>query len=228
MRGINKLRINQLKINQSKINQLKLNSNKLFLQALLFSVALLGACSLDVSVSDGEDVASAPPQPPEQPGVPPEYNPQERFPDSIIFDADGDGIVNAYDFAHLDSSVQVRGRGTLDNPFIIRNIYQLQAIAGVDHTGVVLDLSKFTDNTWLYGNSRRGQLSKAYTLDNNIDAAPTRDWNHYRVHGVSEGFYPLGNCGRDNICNSFDDLPFSGSFIASSFSINNLYILQSF
>ena len=225
MRGINKLRINQLKINQSKINQLKLNSNKLFLQALLFSVALLGACSLDVSVNGKEGAAS---EPPEQPGVPPEYNPQERFPDSIIFDADGDGIVNAYDFAHLDSNVQVSGRGTLDNPFIIRNIYQLQAIAGVDHTGVVLDLSKFTDSTWLYGNSRIGQLSKAYTLDNNIDAAPTRDWNHYRVHGVSEGFYPIGNCGRDNICNSFDDLPFSGSFIASSFSINNLYVLHSF
>ena len=97
---------------------------------------------------------------------------------SIEEDTDGDGIINAYDFYYDNRSVQVVGDGTSDDPFLIRNIYQLQAIAGLDHNGRRLNISAFTNNTWLYGMDAKQQLSSSYALSGDIDALPTANWQH--------------------------------------------------
>ena len=50
-------------------------------------------------------------------------------------DFDNDGVNDPYDGAPANAAIQTIGRGTHTDPYLIHNIYQLQAIAGVDHQG---------------------------------------------------------------------------------------------
>ena len=134
-------------------------------------------------------------------------------------DSDSDGIVDFYDADPNDVAVNVMGDGEPGNPYIISNIYQLQAIAGVDHAGNALDLSVFTNYTFLYGTNAADQLTKHYELANDINASATTDttvWTKPPVTGYSgNGWTPIaGNSGQS----------FSGSFNGDGYAINSLEI----
>ena len=139
-------------------------------------------------------------------------------------DSDGDGLINAYDGAPNNADANVTGDGTPGAPFIIRNIYQLQAIDGTDHTEADLDdENSATGGSWLYGancttaqSCRTAQLASHYQLNNDIDAVVTRDWNEGR------GFNPIGDCGI-NRCNSANN-HFVGVLNGTGFAVHNLFI----
>ena len=135
---------------------------------------------------------------------------------SIDGDEDGDGFTNAYDAAPDNVMVNVSGTGTPTDPYIISNIYQLQAIDGVDHTQTHLsDEGSATGGNWLYSpdctddqSCRTAQLASSYQLSNDIDAAVTRGWNNGR------GFYPIG----------YEDNPFTEVLNGAGFAVHNLFI----
>ena len=136
-------------------------------------------------------------------------------------DSDGDGIANFYDADPNDPSVNVNGSGEPSDPYIISNIYQLQAIAGVDHTGTALDSSISTSYVFLYGADAAEQLTKHYKLANDIDASNTTDtaiWAKPMVEDYEDGhgWTPIaGKSGQS----------FSGSFSGEGYAINSLNIL---
>ena len=133
-------------------------------------------------------------------------------------DSDGDGIKGFYDADPIDVIMQVTGNGEPNDPYIISNIYQLQAIAGVDHTGTALDSSTFTNNRFLYGTDAADQLTKHYMLANDINASATNAavWDKLAVDAdnfVGRGWTPIaGN----------SDQSFSGSFNGEGYTISNL------
>ena len=137
-------------------------------------------------------------------------------------DEDGDGFTNAYDAAPDNAAANVSGTGTPTDPYIISNIYQLQAIDGVDHTQKHLsDELSATGGNWLYSPDctgtddqlcRTDQLASSYQLSNDIDAAVTRGWN--KGDGTAAGFYPIG----------YGDNPFTGSLNGAGFAVHNLFI----
>ena len=137
-------------------------------------------------------------------------------------DFDGDGVIGFYDASPHDAAVNVMGNaignGEPGTPYIISNIYQLQAIAGVDHTGMPLDSSDFTNNGFLYGTNASEQLTKHYILANDIDASATNTdvWNKTAVDAdnfVGRGWTPIA--GKD-------EESFSGSFNGEGYAISNL------
>ena len=135
-------------------------------------------------------------------------------------DEDADGVLKRYDAIPNDRSRSVDGNGSVAMPYIISNIYQLQAIAGVDHEGTALSESPYTNNRFLYGESLSDQLVKHYILSNDINASATKgaDSNAWS----SSGWQPIGFCGSDaNLC----DMPFSGSFSGAGFIIDDLTII---
>ena len=135
-----------------------------------------------------------------------------------FLDTDNDGLVNAYDSDYLNAEVKINGNGTLDNPYRIRTIYQLQAIAGVDHNGNILNQSQFTNRSWLFGDSKEEQLRSVYTLPViNLDASFTREWNN------GSGFHPIGRCENTLSCADSTQV-FTGRFIGAGHRITNLYI----
>ena len=137
---------------------------------------------------------------------------------NITGDEDGDGFTNAYDAAPDNVMVNVSGTGTPTDPYIISNIYQLQAIDGVDHTQKHLsDEGSATGGNWLYSPDctgtddqlcRTAQLASSYQLSNDIDAAVTRGWNNGR------GFYPIGD----------ENNPFTEVLNGAGFAVHNLFI----
>ncbi len=136
-------------------------------------------------------------------------------------DGDGDGVINLYDAFPDDDAVRVRGSGDPDDPYIIGNIYQLQAIAGVDHAGMPLNSSIFTSYAFLYGTNAADQLTKHYILANDIDASATTDtaiWAKPAIDSdnfVGYGWTPIaGKSGQS----------FSGSFSGEGYAINGLNI----
>ena len=135
-------------------------------------------------------------------------------------DTDSDGIADLYDSAPNDTGVM--GAGTPADPYIIFNIYQLQAIAGVDHHGIALDSSLLTQNQFIYGNSKQEQLAAHYQLGNDIDARGNATDN------APFNFLPIGDCGRDTNCraDSILENPFVGSFHGKGYVISNLLIDQ--
>ena len=142
----------------------------------------------------------------------------------IDIDSDNDGIVNAYDSSPYTKGIA--GSGNSLAPFQIKNIYQLQAIAGFDHTGTPLSSSIFTNGSYLYGDDVTQQLSADYLLINAIDAAITRNWNPTSNDNDDEaaaGFIPIGNC-TDSSCLSLQSNAFSGQFYGSTHKIKNLFI----
>ena len=133
-------------------------------------------------------------------------------------DSDRDGIVDFYDADPNDAAVNVDGDGEPGDPYIISNIYQLQAIAGVDHTGTALNLSIFTNYTFLYGTDAADQLTKHYELAGDINASTTNTavWNKPAVTDyIGRGWTPIaGKSGQS----------FSGSFNGDGYAISNLNI----
>ena len=135
-------------------------------------------------------------------------------------DSDGDGVMGFYDASPHDATMNVTGNGESDNPFIISNIYQLQAIAGVDHEGTALDSSTFTSIGFLYGTDAADQLTKHYKLVNDINASATNTdvWDKPEVDAdnfVGQGWTPIaGKSGQS----------FSGSFSGEGYAINSLEI----
>ena len=133
-------------------------------------------------------------------------------------DEDMDGFMNAYDVAPMNRTVHVSGTGIPGDPYIISNIYQLQAIDGVDHKHRYLNRTSLaTNGQWLYGANRTAQLQSSYQLSNDINAKVTRDWNE------GEGFNPIGDCGG-NSCYATPVNPFSGVFNGAGFTVDNLFI----
>ncbi len=136
-------------------------------------------------------------------------------------DFDGDGVQGFYDAFPHDATMNVMGDGEPGNPFIISNIYQLQAVAGVDHAGTALDSSDFTGDSFLYGDDADEQLTKHYVLANDINASDTADatvWNKSAVDAdnfVGQGWTPIaGNSSQS----------FSGSFNGDGYQIRDLYM----
>ena len=138
---------------------------------------------------------------------------------NLIYDFDTDGVMDFYDADRNDDTMNVTGNGESGTPYIISNIYQLQAIAGVDHTGTALGSSNFTNNNFLYGINAADQLTKHYKLNQNIDASATNTsfWNKPRVSGYSgRGWMPIaGKNGQS----------FSGSFSGDGYAISNLNMI---
>ncbi len=144
-------------------------------------------------------------------------------------DSDGDGVRDSYDGAPGNPAMQTMGSGTRANPYLIHNIYQLQAIAGVDHRGNSLQASEFTGNSYLYGNGLAEQLSSHYRLANNIDASLTSTWNS------GSGFMSIGvgacggspqQCDDSTAARRVSGSPtrFSGTFKGANFEISGLTI----
>ena len=133
---------------------------------------------------------------------------------NLISDFDTDGVNDFYDAYPDNSTRQVNGNGNSSHPYIISNIYQLQAIAGVDHTGTALDSSTFTNNSFLYGTDAADQLTKHYILADDIDASDTAVWAKPAVTTyVGYGWTPIaGNSSQS----------FSGSFSGEGYAISNL------
>ncbi len=144
-------------------------------------------------------------------------------------DYDNDGVRDPYDGAPTDPTMQTIGRGTHDDPYLIHNIYQLQAIAGVDHKGDGLKVSEFTGNSYLYGDEIEGQLSSHYRLANDVDAFSTVLWNS------GNGFTPIGvddcnlverQCDAATLARRISAVNayFSGTFDGANFKISGLTI----
>ena len=134
-------------------------------------------------------------------------------------DLDGDRVQGFYDAFPHDATMNVMGDGEPGNPFIISNIYQLQAVAGVDHEGMPLSSSDFTNNGFLYGDDAADQLTKHYELANNINASDTdnTDWIKPEVEGyIGQGWTPIAGKSSQS---------FSGSFNGEGYAINSLEII---
>ena len=149
---------------------------------------------------------------------------------SDIQDADNDGVADLYDSAPDDPLLIVNGSGTADNPYIISNIYQLQAISGFDHSGNYLPNSQFVNYEFLFGADQIEQLRKYYLLSNNINASETQNWNPTDPSNPlsdRRGFLPIGH----GVCAFLDSVrcqetavPFLGRLDGAGFTIDSLYI----
>ena len=131
-------------------------------------------------------------------------------------DTDNDGVIDIYDGVPDDPLLIVNGSGTADNPYIISNIYQLQAISGFDHRGNDLPNSKFVNYEFLFGSDEIEQIGKHYLLGNNINASETKSWNPIDSSNPlnnRRGFLPLGSYA-----------PFHGRLDGAGFTIDSLYI----
>ncbi len=145
-------------------------------------------------------------------------------------DLDSDGVRDPYDGAPANPAMQTQGSGTRADPYLIHNIYQLQAIAGVDHQGSSLQVSEFTGNSYLYGNGLAEQLSSHYRLANDVNASLTSTWNG------GGGFMSIGvgfcgqrgveQCDATTLARRVRKSParFSGIFNGSNFEISGLTI----
>ncbi len=137
-------------------------------------------------------------------------------------DFDMDGVIGFYDASPHDDTTDVTGNGDPDDPYIINNIYQLQAIAGVDHTGTPLDAPGFTNSSFLYGTNAAEQLTKHYKLTNDINASATNTavWNKLEpeVNGYIDGRGWTPIAGKDGES-------FNGSFRGEGYAISNLNMI---
>ena len=142
---------------------------------------------------------------------------------SDIIDNDGDGVTDLYDSDPHNPHVVVNGSGKRNDPFVISNVYQLQAIAGVDHQGTALEYSAFSGGRWLFGANRAEQLNQYYVLGNDINASTTRGWNMDDLN-IASGFHPIGGDRCVDFTCVRNSIPFSGHFNGSGFAIESLYI----
>lgn len=139
---------------------------------------------------------------------------------TLSVDSDQDGYVDAYDAFPEDATRSVSGSGTIADPYIINNIFQLQAINGIDYRNNNLNAADDspTDGNFLYGANRSEGLTSNYRLGNDISAAITSTWEHGENDGCSnsmdQGFIPIGD----------EDNRFEGTFDGAGFAISDLLI----
>ncbi len=162
-----------------------------------------------------------------------------RRPSNSDKDNDGDGIDDRYDGAPGDPTAKTMGSGTRADPYIIHNLFQLQAIAGVDHEGSGLLASSYTKNSYLYGDGLVKQLSSHYRLAYDINAFITTTvfWDNGKVRqptGLNQkGFIPIGigvcdggttQCDSSAALRQVDGNPvrFNGTFDGAGFEISRL------
>ena len=112
-----------------------------------------------------------------------------------LFSGDEDDVPFFYDADEFAD-----GLPTLDGGFhLIRNVYQLQAIAGVDHRG---------QSITVFGADADARRSGLYRLAGDIDAAPSGS------EGWSGGFFPI----------AYGDDSFIGMFDGGGHEIRDLFI----
>ena len=162
-----------------------------------------------------------------------------RRPSNSNSDNDGDGIDDRYDGTPGDPTTKTTGSGTRADPYIIHNLFQLQAIAGVDHEGSGLLASSLTGNSYLYGDGLVKQLSSHYRLAYDINAFITTTifWDNGKVRqptGLNhKGFIPIGigvcdegttQCDSSAALRQVDGNPvrFNGTFDGAGFEISRL------
>ena len=148
---------------------------------------------------------------------------------NLTQDYDGDGVRDPYDGAPINPAAQTKGSGTRADPYLIHNIYQLQAIAGVDHLGNSLQASEFTGNSYLYGNGLAAQLGSHYRLANNVIASITSTWNDgggFTSIGVGACDGGTQQCDASTAARRVAGSParFSGTFDGANFEISGLTI----
>ena len=127
-------------------------------------------------------------------------------------DWDNDGIENPYDWT--PTSVAIDGEpievnltlnapdGLPRNPWLLFNVWQLQAIDGVS-----VSQNGEMGTSDIFGD-RATRLRAEYRLATNIDATPTENWDS------KKGFDPIG--GKDNA--------FTGFFDGRGYAVRNLFI----
>ena len=107
-----------------------------------------------------------------------------------------------------------KGEGTVDSPYLISDIHQLQVIGGAvpDNVATVLAARWRVSEDFVQNEAARtfgsNRLLSHYLLVNDIDASPTRAW--------AQGFAPIG--GSENKGG------FRGVFDGGDFLIRELYI----
>ena len=137
-------------------------------------------------------------------------------------DWDGDGVLNPYDWT--PTSVDILGMsvgvtltlggatGTAESPWLIYNVWQLQAIDGVS---VAAD-GAVRGNFGFFSGSEGVRLDGQYRLALDIDATPTRNWK-----GTNEGgFRPIGGARPVND----DSQSFSGTLDGAGYEIRGLSV----
>ena len=137
-------------------------------------------------------------------------------------DWDGDGVLNPYDWT--PTSVDILGMsvgvtltlggatGTAESPWLIYNVWQLQAIDGVS----VAANGAVRGNFGFFDGSEGVRLDGQYRLALDIDATPTRDWK-----GTNEGgFRPIGGARPVND----DSQSFSGTLDGAGYEIRGLSV----
>ncbi len=91
------------------------------------------------------------------------------------------------------------GTGAMDDPYIICNSNQLQAM--------------------------KDDLDAHYELGQDIDASSiSTDTCPAGTTGTCTGFQPIGDCGVDGHCDNADDMPFTGTLDGKGFTISDLRI----
>ncbi len=94
------------------------------------------------------------------------------------------------------------GAGTENDPYIICNGLQLQAMGSSD-----------------------SHLGAHYILGKDINASSiSTDTCPAGNTGTCTGFQPIGDCGVDDICDNADDMPFTGTLDGKGFTISDLRI----
>ena len=110
-----------------------------------------------------------------------------------------------------------KGEGTPESPYLISDIYQLQAIDGAmpDDVAAALAAQWRVSEEFVQNEAAEtfgaGRLTLHYRLAGDIDASPTRAW--------AQGFAPIGGSDDDE-----SDDGFSGVFDGFSFLIRELHI----
>lgn len=218
---INKL--GNIKIQSNVINNCLGKLHNYVSKFALIATLLLAVINISCAgtSSSGSISSSQPPTampPPQRAEVPVEL--------SVELDSDGDGYANAYDIEYLDADFYVYGNGSGNAPYLIENIYQLQAIAGVDHTGVPLNQSVHTSFRWLYGSNKTAQLESDYFLANDLDASITSTWTSAQVNGTLSiaGFTPIGDCDTTLDCTGTGKHAYRGKFSGAANTLSNLHI----
>ena len=138
----------------------------------------------------------------------------------ISLDWDGDEIANPYDWTPTSIAVEGEGmikvnltldgpNGTAAEPWLIYNIWQLQAIDGVS---VAANGKPSGGNFAFFGANAAAALTAQYRLEVDIDARPTKEWKAQNGN-ATVGFNPISG-----------DLDFTGYLDGGGYAVRDLFI----
>ena len=138
----------------------------------------------------------------------------------ISLDWDGDDIANPYDWTPTSIAVEGEGmikvnltldgpNGTAKKPWLIYNIWQLQAIDGVS---VAANGKPSGGNFAFFGANAAAALTAQYRLEVDIDARPTKEWKAQNGN-ATVGFNPISG-----------DLDFTGYLDGGGYAVRDLFI----